>query len=108
MKDRSDDPLHHTQTFLPQSYISLPKYPMGSLLDKNNPCKFGTMSKHSYHGATSHSATWCSIAGVYGQDSLFDNREFNYNLGKISARTPLMLNFRVRIRVRFTIRLWLD
>ena len=24
MKDRSDDPLHHEQTLLPQSYISLP------------------------------------------------------------------------------------
>ena len=25
MKDRSDDPLHHEQMLLPQSYISLPK-----------------------------------------------------------------------------------
>ena len=26
MKDRSDDPSHHEQTLLPQSYISLPRY----------------------------------------------------------------------------------
>ena len=26
MKDRSDDPLHHEQTFLPRSYISLLDY----------------------------------------------------------------------------------
>ena len=25
MKDRSDDPSHHEQTLLPQSYISLPE-----------------------------------------------------------------------------------
>ena len=39
MKDRSDDPLHHERTFLPQSYISLPTKTMESEYELQNTLK---------------------------------------------------------------------
>ena len=92
MDDRSDDPSYHEQTLLPRSYISLYMYGIYSHityrdtytthavqvfsqnLDLSTPWRIDptthrTMSKRSYHGATSRS-TWGY--GIYSRITYSD------------------------------------
>ena len=55
MRDRSNDPSHHEQTLLPQSYILLPRNSSMGPPWGIDPMTHRTMSKCSYHGATSRS-----------------------------------------------------